>query len=178
MPIDPQGQIGALAQLLGTPEGILKVATALAAQGITPAMVEEQAGGLGGGGLGADIAPATLPPGPPVMAPQAQGLPAGPGVPTPTPPAAVPPPPPPPPPAPVPAPQETTGDSLLKALAAVQAPPAPAVPRLPTGTAPLPRGGGTIDPRLLEQIMALLAPAAGTTQAPASSLGALITGRR
>ena len=189
MPLDPQAQVGALAKLLETEEGRLKAATALAAQGITPAMVNQQAGGLGGGGqaLGADIAPTTLPAGPPALAPQAAPLPPGPpvlaaqaGAPA----AAPPPPPPPPPPAPVPQPGAAPGaaggapGSLLQALGAVVAPPPPVQPQLPGGTAPLPRAGGSIDPRLIEQILALLNPTAGAGAAPASSLGALVTGRR
>ena len=186
MALDPQAQVGALAKLLETEEGRLKAATALAAQGITPAMVNQQAGSLGGGALGADIAPTTLPAGPPALAPPAAPLPPGPpvlaaqaGAP-----AAAPPPPPPPPPAPVPTPIPGAapgavggpGGSLLEALSAVVAPPPPVQPQLPGGTAPLPRAGGAIDPRLIEQILALLNPTAGS--APASSLGALVAGRR
>lgn len=164
MALDTQAQIGSLAEMLATPEGRLRVAEILAGQGLTPQGLEQDIAGvtqapsaLGGqilgdqtlvGGPAADVL-ATAPAAPaPVPTP----------IPTPTPA-----------PAPAPAPEEKPGDSILEALAAVIAPPAPPVPTLPTGQAPLPRLGGSVDPRLLEQIRSIL-----TTQvaAPPSSLGA------
>ncbi len=63
---------------------------------------------------------------------------------------------------------------LFTALGAIQAPAAPVQAPLPPA-APAPRGGGNINPQLLEQIRALLAPQ-GTPQI--NSLGSLISGQR
>ena len=66
------------------------------------------------------------------------------------------------------------GEDILNALSALVAPPLPEIPAPPAAIAPRP-GGGTLDPRMLAQLVSLLQ--AG--QAPAvPSLGSLIAGRQ
>jgi len=66
--------------------------------------------------------------------------------------------------------------ALLKGLSGVKMPQQPAT-QLPSGTAPLPRLGGQIDPRLLAQIQAIFSPQP-EIKGPPSALGGLITGGR
>ena len=67
-------------------------------------------------------------------------------------------------------------DALMRGLAGVRMPQQIA-PQIPRGTAPLPRLGGQIDPRLLAQIQAIFQPQP-EIKGPPSALGGLITGGR
>ena len=173
MPLNIQGQMGSLAKLLETPEGRIQVATMLAAKGITPDAIQGQVSGLlgPGQGFGADVAgppglDTLLAPGP-VLSAQGTALPTAPPPPVPAPA-----------PAPLPVPEKSDADRLLEALAAIESPAAPPIPQLPSGTAPLPRLGGTVDPQLLELVRKILTSGAGAGTAPVSSLGGAITGGR
>lgn len=152
-------QQASLASLAQTPEGQAQLAEALASRGVQPESVFSFNAPPGASGLGADVLPQpTLTSSLPQVA---------------QPPAAATPELVAPPPATAPAPD--TAGNLLTALQGIQAPAAPVTPTLPRGTAPLPRGGGTVNPQLLEQIRAILAPPA---QPQISSLGGLIAGTR
>jgi hypothetical protein len=154
--------IQSLIALLNQPDGINKVAEQLAAKGvqiseltqIVEQVIPPQSTFSG------NINPPALPASPPVQ------------IPLPLPQNATPLPTPPPQTVPEATNTGTGPDAFLQALLALEVPAAPAIPEAPP-SAPLPRGGGAINPQFLEQLRAILAP----QQAPQiNSLGSLITG--
>lgn len=86
-----------------------------------------------------------------------------------------------PPPEPLPTPpegeeEESASDKFLRALAAVEIPTPPQLPSAPSFGAAVPRGGGTVDPRMLAALLQLLGAGQGPASGVTPALGNLIGG--